>query len=274
VKVIANQILGGTREDSQGERLSKAFLQRYCDYVGDGRIPLHQQHDMSKAVAGYIENVRLVPDPEIPSEWCVLGDVYLESGRIEDALGGFSISGMEMIRASETATALVYIPYPHYNDAELISVLSDDPNLSVGKWIKKDAEPVSWVLLCSVIAFAITPIWDDIYKRKIAPRIDNLLEKYQDTFNIKGLRPELVQLVIFHDAEVEVRIIPDKENNNECLKSDSVKQGLREVVSFLENDQKAGTVGVRRIVIFYNSGMSKYSLHRVEYSDGDVVHHA
>lgn len=274
MKKIANQILGGTREDSQGERLSKDFLQRYCDYVGDGRIPLHQQHDLSKHVAGYIENVRLVPDPEIPSEWRIVGDVYLETGRIEDALGGFSISGMEMIRASDTATALVYIPYPHYNDAELIGILSNDPNLNVGKWIKKAAEPVSWVVLGSVIAFAITPIWDDIYKRKIAPRIDNLLEKYQETFKKKGLRPELAQLVIFRDAEVEVRIIPNKENNYECLKSDYVEQGLREVISFLENDKKAGVVGVKRIVIFYNSGRSKYYLHRVEYGGGDVEHHA
>jgi hypothetical protein len=229
---------------------------------------------MSKPVAGYIENVRLIPDTDMAGEWLVVGDVYLDVGQIEDALGGFSISGTEMIKRSESATALVYIPFPQYNDPELISLLSNDPDLNVGKWIKKAAESTGWVILGSVLAFAVAPIWDDIYKRTIAPKIDSLLDKYFETFKEKGLSPELAQIIIFKNSEVEVRIIPVRGKEKECLGSASVEQGLSDVIKFLNVDQKANGVGVTRIVIFYNDGLSKYRLHRVEYGDGDVVHFA
>lgn len=274
MQIIKNQILGGTRTDSQGEKLSKEFLQRYCDHVGTGRIPLHQQHDMLKPVAGYIENVNLIPDPEIPGEWRVVGDVHLDAGKIEDVIGGFSISGIEIISSSETAVAQIYIPFPQYNDPELLSLLTNDPDLNVGKWIKKAAEPVSWAILGGLVAFVVTPIWDDIYKRKIAPNIDGLLDKYLEALKKKGLSPELAQVVLFKDSEVEVRIIPEKGKENECLRSGCVEQGLRDVVNFLMTDMKANGVGVNRIVIFYNAGSSKYQLHRVEYGDGDIVHFA
>ncbi len=273
MRILQTQILAGTKVDSQGEKLSKEFLQRYCDSVGKGRFPLHQQHDMSKPVAGYIENVKLVPDTE-PDEWNVVGDVYIEEGSIDDVLGGFSISGIEMLRRSESATALVYIPFPQYHDTELIAALTADPDLNVGKWIKKAAEPIGWVVLGSVIAFAITPVWDDVYKRKIGPRIDRLLEKYMKVFEEKGLSSELAQIIIHKDNEVEVRLIPTRGKESECLKSTVVEKGLRKVVDFLSTDIKANGTGVTRIVIFYNDALANYEIHRVEYSNGTIEHFA
>ena len=267
-----NQIIGGTRVDVQGEKLTKEFLQRYCDYVGDKRIPLHQQHDMSRKTAGFIENFRLIPDTEIHGEWRLIGDVSVEEGDVEDVLGGFSISGMEELRKSSTATALIYLPFPHYNDEQLVAELCSDADLTVGKWIKKDAEPIAWAVLGSVIAFVVTPIWDDIYKRKIAPRLDELIKNYREPLNAKGVKIELVQIVLFKDAEVEVRIVPTKGDQVTCLQTEIVQAGLQKVVEFLQADVKANSVGVKRIVIFYDDGKAAYVLHRVEYGDGHVEH--
>ncbi len=267
-----NQIIGGTRVDVQGEKLTREFLQRYCDYVGDKRIPLHQQHDMSRKTAGFIENVRLIPDMEIHGEWRLIGEVSVEEGDVEDVLGGFSISGMEELRKSSTATAHIYLPFPHYNDEQLVAELCSDADLTVGKWIKKGAEPIAWAVLGSVIAFVVTPIWDDIYKRKIAPRLDELIKNYRERLNAKGVKIELVQIVVFKDEEVEVRIVPTKGDQVICLQTEIVQAGLQKVVEFLQADVKANSVGAKRIVIFYDDGRAAYGLHRVEYGDGHVEH--
>jgi hypothetical protein len=269
---FTHQTLASTNLDTQGERLSKAFLVRFCEQMNGQRFPVHQQHDMSMPVAGYIENARIVEDPNHPGEYQLVGDVYVEAGTIADVLGGFSISGMEMLRRSESGTALVYVPFPQYNDPELMAELIADPDLNVGRWIKKAAEPIGWIVLGSVLAFAVTPVWDDVYKRKIAPRIDELLDRLLPLFKRKNLATELVQIVLFKDVEVEVRILPVKGKEAICLQSSQVNQGMGAVVAFLGNDQKANNVGVKRIVIFFDNGVSAYKIHRIEYADGAVQH--
>jgi hypothetical protein len=269
---FVDQPLASTNLDSQGERLSVIFLRQFYERMVGRRFPVHQQHDMSKRVAGYIENVRLVADRRNSGEWQLIGDVFVECGTINDILGGFSISGTEVLFCPEAASALIYLPFPHYNDSEFIAELLSDPELTVGKWIKKEAIPLGWVMLGSVIAFAITPVWDDVYKRKIAPRIDKLIERLLPRFQEKGLKIELVQIVLFLGAEVEVRIIPSANSNSSSLRSEGVHGGLKVVVDFLETDQKSNIVGVSRVVIFHDDSIPAYRLHRVEYADGDVVH--
>lgn len=272
VRTFRDQTLASTNLDRQGERLSKHFLERCCARMSDARFPVHQGHDMRKPVSGHIENPRLVPDTDHPGEWCLIGDVYINEGTLEEVLGGFSISGTEIIRRPEDPTALLYLPFPHYNDEDLLTQALSDVALSVGKWIKKGAEPLSWALLGSVVAFAITPIWEDVYKRKIAPRIDELITRLLPLLSKKGLATELVQIVIFKQAEVEVRIIPVQGKEEICLHSSVVEQGLRKVVAFLTTDTNAQAVGVKRIVIFFDEGLGTYKLHRIEYADGRVEH--
>lgn len=86
-------------------------------------IPRTQAHDMRRPVTGYIEDPRLVPDsgPGPLEKWRSIGDLYLDSGSLDDALGGFSISGLEMMRRPENATVLLYLPCPHYNDEGLLA---------------------------------------------------------------------------------------------------------------------------------------------------------
>jgi hypothetical protein len=140
-------------------------------------------------------------------------------------------------------------------------------------WIvKASVLPIGWVLLGSVVAFAITPIWDDVYKRKIAPRIDELLAHLLPVFRKKRLAAELVQIILFKDCEVEVRVIPVEGKEAACLHSTVVEIGLREVIAFLTTDLKAQSIGVKRIVIFFDEGPGAYKLHRIEFADGHVEH--
>lgn len=271
---IKGQPLASTNFDRQGERLTKAFLEELAQRTKGKRLPLHQQHDMSKPVPGFMENVRLEPDPENLGEWRLVADVTFDDGKIEDVIGGFSISGVEMLHRSPSASALVYLPYPHYNDEKLVKLLTAEPDLNVGKWIKKGAEPVGWVVLGSVIAFVLSPIWDDVYKRQIAPRIDNLLSKYLAVFHARGLGAELVQIVSFCGRDVEVRLIPIRGAEESCLRSDSVEKGLARMLAVLSADAKAKTVGVDRVVLFFNATIEGFSVHRIEYADGTVIHAA
>ena len=261
--------------DRVGERLTKSFLDKYANAVKGSRQPLHDKHDMARPTIGFVENHRVQHDPDNPGEWILVADVYLEDGVPIEAYGGFSISGVEMIHEPELADARLLIAYPHYNDEKLIRELAADPALDIGKWIRKGAEDFQWgVIFGSLLAFIVTPIWDDTYKRKIAPRIDQLLQLYLAKLQPKGVGAELVQQVVFRDEAVEVRFIPDRGSEASCLRSEVIGAGLQLVVAFLWQDRKSGDVGVRRIVVFYDKGASGYALHRIEYADGSVDHAA
>ena len=121
MREIRNQVLGGTTEDTQGECLPLEILQGFAAVYHGKRQPLNQGHDLAKRSAGYIENIRVVDHPEIDGEYALIGDVYCDESRLEEVMRGFSISYLEMIRRSEDAHELiVYLPYPHYNDAALV----------------------------------------------------------------------------------------------------------------------------------------------------------
>ncbi len=275
MRTILAQQIASTHVDRNGERLSKVFLYEYAAAMAGSRHPLHDQHDMSRPTVGYVENHRVEPDPESPSDWVLLADVHLNADVALEVYGGFSISGVEMIREPVAADARLLLAYPHYKNAELLEVLSSDERLALGKWIKKAAGDFEWgVLFGSVLTFVVTPIWDDIYKRKIAPRVDELLQLYLRKIQPQGIGAELVQPLEFRGRPVEVRFIPERRMEAICLRSDSVLAGLRLVVDFLKSDRKSNDVGVRRIVVFYDSAKSGYSLHRIEYADGSVEHAA
>lgn len=229
--------------------------------MGGRRFPLHSEHNMSLPTAGFIENVRLEPDPDESGEWQLIGDIACE-GSAADALGGFSISGVEKIRESPTADASIYLSFPHYNDLDLLQHFSGDSHLTVGKWIKKGANEIEWgILFGSLIAFAITPIWDDLYKRKIAPRIDELLAHYISNKKLSSLPAELIQVIIFRNADVEVRLIPTRGRELHCFRCEAVVQGLKLVVDRMKSDPKANDVGLHRVVIFFDDLQDDYSLH-------------
>ncbi len=135
---LHDQTLASTREDSHGEKYSKAFLE---DMLATAplRAPIHQQHDMSLPTLGWINNFRLLPDPDQEGKWRLVGDIHLEGDAPPRDLHGYSWSATRRTSANcEKPRFDLYLPWPHYNDTALNEWLLDQPeDLGVGKWIKK-----------------------------------------------------------------------------------------------------------------------------------------
>lgn len=264
------QILGGTRLDRQGERLPVAVFEDICRKVSGKRVPLHQHHDMAQPVVGYMENLRVEPDPNSPGDWSLVGDVFLHEGTFDESWGGFSISTVIPLREVDNPELLVYLPYPNYNDAELIELLSQDTTLNIGKWIKKNADAGEWAIFGATLAFILKPAWDDIYKRTITPLIDRFLERYGNVLSSRGIQLEHVQLLVYAEHTVEVRFKPSPGKERYCFDAALLKNGLQLVASLLTNDDRAINPGVERIVLAYDDGAREYALLRTEYNDGVV----
>jgi hypothetical protein len=172
VKVIKGQILAGTRVDSHGERVPKAVLDSFAEQYAGKRMPLNQQHDLSLVSPGFVENLRVVPDERNRGDWSLVGDVSYDGESVQSAIGGFSISFLEIFRRSEAQELFfVYLSYPHYNDAALVDELFEDGFVSVGRWAKKAADPVTVGLVGAAAVFFLKPVWEDLYKTQIAPHV-------------------------------------------------------------------------------------------------------
>lgn len=271
MQVFKNQILSGTGPDIYGETLSKAFLERACEHFRGRLAPVNREHGYDHPALGYIENLRVVPAAD-SNEWHLIGDVTVRLGDLSAILGGFSISGVEPIITSPAAEGTVLLPYPHYNDTNLIDEIASDPTLSIQKWIKRSADATTWALIGAAVTFAITPVWDDVYKRLVAPRIDNLVNSLLEKLRAKGLSSQLVQLVSYRGNNIEIRFIPDNKQEHRCLASPVIGRGIKSVVAFLDTDAKAKTMGIERAVLYFDPDADDYVIHRIEYNDGTVEH--
>lgn len=269
-----SQTLASTNVDSQGEKLTKEFLESALKLMGSARFPLHQHHDMSLPVLGFVEKPRVLPDPDHPGEWKLVGDVTVEPDDLEEALGGFSISATELIIESDEPVALIYLPFPHYNNTELVEALAENGYVSVGKWIKKAADPSIWMIIGSAVVLLVTPVWDDIYKQKIAPKLGEIINRCLHRTQAEGLFTELLQVVELNGSRVEVRLIPAKHKQAYCLRAEAIEQGMAAAIDFLSRDQKTLSVGVNRLIVYFDDTADRYKLHRAEYLDGDVIHYA
>lgn len=269
-----NLVISGTAPDLQGEKLSKEFLQKYCRKMGKGRNPLHQGHDMGMPVVGYTENTRLIPDMHQPGEWLLVVDAYHEKEKIgADVAKGISISGIDYVSQPEQAYSFVCVPFPHYNDADFMGALSQNKRLAVGKWIKKQQDPSSVVLIGPILVLIIRPFWDEYCKQFLIPKIKNLILDQCGPLRKKGLSIELAQRIGFKTAGnktsiVELRFAPGETSETEWLAS--LEDAYLMAINFANSDPKNKLIGINRLVLVYNSAHGCFELYRAEYCDGSV----
>ena len=167
-----------TLEDSQGERRDREFLEDILRHMPK-RYPLGQHHDAALRSVGYIENFRLEEIPTKPGEWCIRGDVTIEDGHILADAGGFSFSSVEVVERQANAVGALYIPYPSYRDeAALREILTYDPQLNAGKWIRKAADP--FPIDIDVCLFVLTPVWKSTWDEKVWPFIKRAWANYRN----------------------------------------------------------------------------------------------
>lgn len=273
MKHFKDQCLASTHLDSQGEKTAKHILEGFVESYRGKRQPLNQAHDLSKPTAGHIENFRLIEDKNNKDEWQLIGDVYCDPSKFEEVMGGFSISYLEVLKRAEgNADFIVYLPYPHYNDPEYLEALLSQDNLSVGKWVKKAADPTTIALLGVAAGIFLTPIWDDIYKTKIAPKIYDFFDKNDSELNSRGINTDLIQSVIIGDHKIQVILIPIRGKEKECFSVERLDGAMKAVHQFLSTEDNPSQYA--RIHMYFHSGNVGFKLHKTENTLGEVIVHA
>lgn len=269
LKTILGQTVASTKEDLHGEVRSRDFLEALIASYPP-RMPLHQQHNMQLETIGYIENYRLAADPNEPNHYLVKADVYLTAETLDPSFKGFSISFLEKLSCSTDAPLhYVYLPYPLYNDQDLISeLLRDDPELYIGKFVKKQLDPTLIGLIATGVALFLSPEWDIQYKQNVRPTILRLLQWIPNLAS-RGASADLMLRVVARDGrQVDPLLIPVRGAEQSTLSPDTVEEGIAQAKVFLDSDSKALSVGVRRMKLYYGERSQKYILFHVEYVDG------
>lgn len=267
---IKNQTLAGTRLDSQGERNPKKVLDSFAQQYAGKRMPLNQQHDLSLKSPGYVENLHVIPDENSPGDWSLIGDVTFDSGTLQEAMGGFSISFLEVLHRSESQDLFhIYLPFPHYRDQQLVDELFEEGYSSVGRWAKKAADPATVGLIGATIIFLIKPVWEDLYKTQIAPYIYDFFKRKMGKLREKKIDAQLVQYVVYNNYEIQVLLLPTWGREEECFTVDSTNAAMKTVHDQLVSlpDSSAPP---SKIFLQYDDSANSFKIHRIENKDGSI----
>lgn len=273
MKIIKRQILSGTRLDTQGERVPKEALLSFCAQYAGKRMPLNQNHDLRMKSPGFLENLCLVEDAASPGDWSLVGDVYFDAESLEIALGGFSISYLEILKRSvQQDRFCVYLPFPFYNDQKLVAQLFEDGFISVGKWAKKNTDPSTVALICGVVVFIIKPVWEDLYKTQIAPVVYKFFQEKYGVLKASNINVNFVQYVLHFDREIQVLLIPIHGQDEICFDIDHTNQAMLAVHDYL-NSIDIGAPRITKLFLHFDLSSSCYVLYRVEHEDGSLIEH-
>lgn len=270
-EIIRNQIIAGTAEDRHGERYSKEFFQEMIDSL-PSRMPLHQQHLMSKQTSGYLENFKIVPHED---EWVIVADVFISKGSATPNLNGFSFSATKPMSGNiESSLFQIFLPFPHYNNKEIISdLMAGDPDLMVGKWIKKGLNDLEIGLIASAFCLIVSPEWDMQYKQRIRPSIEKLF-KYAAKLKERNIPVDLVQQVDFKGQTVQLYFIPERKDSSSyaaSLKIESFDTGYAKAINAMFLEPKCSTIGVTRIKLIFNSDIGEYKIFHIQFADGTDI---
>jgi hypothetical protein len=270
MKVIKDQPLCSTLEDSQGERRDKQFLEELIEKAPP-RFPLGQHHDNALKSVGYIENFRIAALSDVPGQWQIIGDVYIEDDKNFSDFGGFSFSTTEIEREAQEPLAALYVPFPFYRNKDVIDeIVGYSSHLSAGRWVKKNSDPSQINLLVSFILFVLAPVWKKIFDEKVWPVIEEVLESYRkgrfkDTpFDygavVKGKLGENVNLLF----------VPDRKNIEMSFTKDLIKQGLEKVMNLIVSDEQGAKIGISLIKLHFHDYEEGYKISSVQYCNGDL----
>ena len=271
MKIINNQILASTQRDSQGECTPKKVLESFCTMYSGKRMPMNQQHDLTLKSPGYIENLRVVPAEDNPSDWYLIGNVHYDGESLQSAMGGFSISFLEIIHGSQTKDLFhVYLPYPHYNDLALVDNLFEEGFVSVGRWAKKAADPITMALIGGVLVFIMKPVWEDLYKTQIAPHIYRFFSEKIGQLRERKIETQFVQHVEYNNYEIQVLLIPAHGYEEISFSVDVTSQAMalvhQKLISLTQDSQMAS-----KLFLQFDEKTNSYIIYRIEHKDGSLT---
>ena len=272
MKIIRNQTLCSTLEDSQGERRDKQFLQELIDKAPP-RFPLGQHHDNALKSVGFIENFRIVPILDNLGEWQIVGDVHIEDDRNFSDFGGFSFSTTEIEKRAVDSLAGLYVPFPFYRDKEVIDeIMSYSSNLSAGRWVKKNSDPSHINLLVSFVLFALTPVWKRVFDEKVWPVLEEVLGNYRKG-RFKSTPFDygaIVEGVL--GEQINILFVPDRGNIQLSFTNELIENGLEKAINLIKFDERGAKIGISLIKLHFHDYEEGYKITSVQYCDGDLKH--
>ena len=270
MRIIPDQTLAGTRPDLQGERNSKEVLVRYASAYAGIRLAINQHHDLSLPVIGYIENIRVVPDKASPGDWQLIGNISLDRDETEPLLGGFSFSYMEKLRHSEQQERIeVFLPFPHYNNETLLDEVFEEGFISVGRIVRKEASPETIALVVSVAVAVLQPLWDDVFRAKIAPTVADFFQRRFGTLASRNISCDFIQHIDYAGHSAQVLFIPTRGREAECLSLEKLCSGMFLAADYL-NALDLNHVPATKIILTFDRLTSRFSINSVHFSDGTV----
>ncbi|WP_020411207.1 hypothetical protein [Microbulbifer variabilis] len=273
MELFKDQCLAGTSKDKQGEKVPREILQGFVDSYKGKKQSINQQHELHLEQIGYVENLRLIESPNEEGEFNLIGDVSCDIDKLSTVVGGFSIFYLEKSHeASNDEDFSVYLPFPHYNDEGLIQELLENQSSSVGKWVKKAADPATTALIGSFLFFAFAPVWDDTYKNHLAPRLTVFLKSALKKLRSKNINTNLIQKIEVDGKFVQIVLIPNKDDEESCYTERKLINAMYEVHKHLKSDSNRADID--SVFMHFDREKDKFDLHRVEYSGGRVVNHA
>lgn len=268
---IEGQILASTELDSQGEQVDKAYLEELAAKLPP-RMPINQQHDMSNPTTGYVENFRVEAHGD---GWALKGDVTFEGAPPVE--GGFSYSFTDLIYRQTGSVFDLYIPYPHYRDDGLLRELGAircQP--SVGKWIKKSADPSDVALIVTTVGpLLLAPAWNKIYDSLIHPNLAVLASKLKEVVTRRkgvSLRVDFFQAVKckHYEDSIQLYFVPSMHLEDSITYGFVVKEAIGSAANLIDEDWLRTAKPIYRIVLVFDDHACAYKITQIIYKDASV----
>ena len=267
---IAGQVVASTSVDSHGEQIDLAFLKMMKEQSSPQK-PLHQNHDMSKEVIGFLRNHRI---ERRGFNHVLLADIYTLDGSLPPWGTGFSWSALVGLSKNTSGQPDVayYLPYPHYNDNNLLKELLDSSDkVAVGKFLQKSIDEIPIAIIVSLTLFILSPEWKNYYDNKLRKIIIDHLSTAKKLEKAHGIQSHIIQEANNPDGtSLKVVFIPNASGIDVAYNAKAMDDAMLVVHNISTTLCKRG-LAPRKIHMRFDDDLKRYYTFFIETHAGELV---
>jgi len=149
--------------------------------------------------------------------------------------------------------------------------LQYNSHISVGRWVKKASDPATIALIGATTVFIIKPVWEDLYKTQLAPKIYKFVSENYDKLKSKNIGMDLIQTVNFNGNDIQIIMIPIRGQEKECYHVEYIDKAMKLVNLHLYKECSDKDVG--KIYLYFHDYNSGFKLHKIELVNGEVIYY-
>jgi hypothetical protein len=159
-----------------------------------------------------------------------------------------------------------YLPYPAYNNAQILQTLYAEGDVTIGRVQKKGLTETEIGLIVAVAALLISPEWDIQYRTRIRPQLQRALSLINSTLARHSLEADLRQtLQIPNVGAVTLILIPDRTATTTGQEIEAIDLAIKSAIQFVDVHERKD---VRELRSLFNPSRRRYEIIYVRYSDG------